>query len=490
MAYSYNPRCPACPNTHYCTGGDGDRPTKVMCIGERPGRGDRDRLYVDRSGEEFNRNYLRLAGLDRESIYFTNTVKCSHDDPTRKPTATEKTECSQFFLPDEIDRCQPEIIVLMGATACSLIPGCDVDVEHGIPRFDQELFGWTGTVVPMYHPSSGMHDTGMMIPMLEDWERLSSVVDGTYRPPSPLPVGAYLHVETLDDCPGHPLVGPNSLIAIDTETQNDKPFSVQICWQPATALFIPTPVNIIHATVQTRVLGGIPLLPWFESRINSINPAIGGVVLHNAPGDLDTLEQVGIKVRPELIRDTMQEAYHLGNLPQGLKALAYRLLGVRMKSYLDVVMPPSRDKALDWIVNAIETVTDNYKIRTTEQLKTKLKVILKPTPQEQGLRRILKHGCFSDEYDVWTKVKELRGRESANDPVWSRVDSTWGPVPLPGIANVPIEEAVQYGCMDADITYRVARKLEEMRAEREGLIGVCEEDKDSRMGKVARRVLR
>ena len=40
-------------------------------------------------------------------------------------------------------------------------------------------------------------------------------------------------------------------------------------------------------------------------------------------------------------RDTMQEAFHLGNLPQGLKALTYRLFRHTMTSYEETVRPAS-----------------------------------------------------------------------------------------------------------------------------------------------------
>lgn len=491
----YTPRCAICPSTHRCVPGDGPSPARVVCIGERPGKDEDkggDRCFIGRAGDEFNNNYLRVAGLDRDEVWVTNTVKCRNADRDVKPTRDEIEECSRFFLPNELDRAEPEVVILMGATACSLIPDIDLDVEHGIPRFGQRLLNWSGTVIPMYHPAAGMHDTGTMIPLLEDWARVREVLEGRYVPPPPLENTNYSLLDIWEPGTRIPGLLDSASLALDTETYNSQPFSIQSCWEEGQAFFTHTKVKTVQEKVADRLLGEqLVMLDWLKFVIEDfLTPAKGAeVILHNAPQDLDTIERMGIHIPPLLIRDTMQEAYHLGNLPQGLKALAYRLLGVRMKSYLDVVMPPSREAALDWIEKAVNTVAESYQLRSYKQLKTKLKTIDKPTPQEQGLRRVLKHGCFSDTYDIWGKLKELRGKESVGDPVWARVDSTWGPVPLPGIANVPVEEAVRYGCMDADITWRVARRLKELRREKEEGIGVQEEDKDSRVGAVARRVM-
>lgn len=475
---AYQPRCSGCPNTNRCLSGDGDRPSRVMFIGGRPGLDDRDKILMGRSGAEFNDNYLRLAGLSRDEIYITNTVKCCADQ-NRVPADAEISSCSHSFLPDEIDRCEPEFIILMGAAACSLIPDLDLEVEHGIPR-QGKVFQWEGTVIPMYHPSLGMRDTGMMIPLLEDFSRLRDVLDGSYIGPEPFEEGKYCEVTDWMAAITSPINTKNAVMAIDTETYNDEPYSAQVCWNPGRAYFLRTPYGKALKEWEVSVRMGLtshaPVHMWLQHVITAIPDMT--VVLHNAPGDLDILEKVGINVPIHMVRDTMQEAYHLGNLPQGLKALAYRLLGVRMKGYLDVVMPPSRIKALDWIENAIGLVEDKYQITTLKQLKTKVKTIVSPSPMEKGLRRIFKHGCFNDGYNVWDKIKELREKEQESGPIWGDVDSTHGPVPLPGIANVGVEEQIRYGCMDADVTWQVARKLQIMRVERKLNLGVPAGDRD------------
>lgn len=145
---------------------------KCFFIGEAPGREEDSggRPFIGQAGMEFNDNYLQLAGLHRDEIYITNTVKC-RPDLNRKPSARESQECAGHFLPSELAVVRPEVVFLMGATACGILPDIDLEVEHGIPRRGK-LYGWEGWVVPLFHPASGLHNSSMMIYLLEDFEKL------------------------------------------------------------------------------------------------------------------------------------------------------------------------------------------------------------------------------------------------------------------------------------------------------------------------------
>jgi uracil-DNA glycosylase len=166
-------RCGICPARYRCVLGDGPQDARVMVVGEAPGR-DEDaggRPFIGQAGREFNENYLGLAGLERDEVYVTNAVHC-RPDLNRKPNPTEVSGCAGHFMPGELASVAPEVVVLMGATACGLVAErIDLEAEHGIPRRG-ELYGWSGWVVPIYHPAAGLHETSMMTFMLEDWELL------------------------------------------------------------------------------------------------------------------------------------------------------------------------------------------------------------------------------------------------------------------------------------------------------------------------------
>ena len=64
------------------------------------------------------------------------------------------------------------------------------------------------------------------------------------------------------------------------------------------------------------------------------------LVFHQQDADIGLCEHIGIDTTT--YRDTMQELYIQGNLPQGLKAAVYRTLGKRAASYTDTVLPWSQ----------------------------------------------------------------------------------------------------------------------------------------------------
>lgn len=450
-------RCPDCPALYRCVPGDGPEPARVLFIGGSPGT-EEDRpvpMFSGKSGKEFNETYLRLAGLDRDEIRITNSRKCRAEKQGKVDPA-DTFSCAAFHLPDEIDSCSPEVIVLMGAAACSLIPDINLGVEHGIPRYET-LFGWTGTIVPMDHPSGGMHDTSMMIPLLEDFARLRHILDGSYTFPQNRTVAVYSYVRTAQEIvdsisvPMHP-------ISIDMEDHAGVPFSIQWCSEPGRAYMMRiSDVVVDAASWRLKGIHHVSMLSTLETELTCFASAL---ILHNAPGDLDAFDRLKIRLRTTMpIRDTMQEAYHQGNLPQGLKALAYRLLGVRMRSWEEVVGPPSRKAVLDWVESAIEAAALKLTITTFEQLKTKVKKVVKAHPVEKRLRAILRYGCYNDEYPIWKHLEELR----TTDPAFLSVESTLGHVPQMGIGNCTAEEALEYACKDADMTLRVAGILDKLR---------------------------
>jgi len=88
------------------------------------------------------------------------------------------------------------------------------------------------------------------------------------------------------------------------------------------------------------------------------------VVMHHSIHDLDDLARMGVKVGR--FRDTLQEAFQAGGLPQGLKPLAYRLLGVEMTSWEDTVLPASTEAMVTWLMNAADLAAQLAEVKTTE----------------------------------------------------------------------------------------------------------------------------
>lgn len=170
--------CPLCsrvPARHRITP-DGPIPARVMFLGECPTR-DEDRysrLFIGRTGREFNELYLPIAGLSRPDILVYNSRCCSAKDYSN-PTPEQALSCSSVYLAPLLFEAKPQILVTMGTVAASLFPEIgDLNLQHGIP-LSGKWGGWEGVLFPVYHPSAGMRSTGYMIALMSDFDRLGKL---------------------------------------------------------------------------------------------------------------------------------------------------------------------------------------------------------------------------------------------------------------------------------------------------------------------------
>lgn len=143
--------------------GAGTRSAQLMLVGEQPGD------QEDRAGKPFVGPAGRLldkalaaAGIDRDPVYVTNAVK--HFKFTERgkrrihqtPSRTEVVSCRPWLLA-ELDAVQPDVVVLMGATAAKALFGNDFRLtahrreELRLPELD---VGADPRVVVTVHPSS------------------------------------------------------------------------------------------------------------------------------------------------------------------------------------------------------------------------------------------------------------------------------------------------------------------------------------------------
>jgi DNA polymerase len=109
--------------------GEGPVHAKVIVIGEQPG--DQEDLagkpFVGPAGQLFDRA-LEAAGIERDLLYVTNTVKHFKFEPRgkvrlhKRANAEEQAACRPW-LAAEIDRVQPEALVCLGAMAAQAVFG-------------------------------------------------------------------------------------------------------------------------------------------------------------------------------------------------------------------------------------------------------------------------------------------------------------------------------------------------------------------------------
>lgn len=477
-------RCSSCTHMNKQVRPSGPLNARIMIIGDVIGRWDeRDNCPLSgQAGRELDWNYLKLAGLKRTDVFCTTLVQCRclRNDQDVKPTEALNAVCSANHLCSEIWAVMPEIIILLGAQACALAIDSKLEYEHGFPRQINEcegLYGWSGIVVPMYSPGVGMKDSKFMIPQLEDWERLGAYLDGTWRPPTERvntlksrtqffleSNPKYFLAKTRDDVQRYFQRYGDTLdhqmpriLSIDSESDEGRDWSIQVSSEFGTGLMVRLSD---HEAIEE-------LVAW----CNEMVMCHWVIVFHQEQADIDLCERLGIDCT--IHRDTMSELYHLGNLPQGLKAAVYRTLGKKMRSYVDVVLPHSKEVLSNWLAGALSYATDNMAETIQHHIgkncptcgKTHRKDVSKYKPHEceAVIRRVLRSMEDNDEYDPWVKSKT-----ATNGDVKMRLfGRTWLPVleqqvgrmPRASIVHVPLNEAKDYGCSDADHTGQLAYYL-------------------------------
>ena len=138
--------------------GEGLKTAKVMLIGEQPGDSEdlAGRPFVGPAGRLLD-EALEAAGIPRDEAYVTNVVKHFkyttrgkrriHDKPTRY-----EVEACRPWLGAELEVVQPDIVVLLGATAAQALLGSSFRVTKARGQvLETELAKHTFATV---HPSS------------------------------------------------------------------------------------------------------------------------------------------------------------------------------------------------------------------------------------------------------------------------------------------------------------------------------------------------
>lgn len=440
-------RCSLCPGVNKCLPPDGlVSPNRVLLIGEAPGKLEQDkgRVFIGKTGEELNRQYLPLAGLRREFVTIANAISCfpisakGKLNPEKQKDLDLLDSCAEQHLYPLIQQMRPKLIVAMGSFACKAIDR-DIDLElmHGIP---QETH--VGTVVPMYHPSLGIHEPKRVLLLRNDWIKLKKILAGTYVLPKdeyPNPdyqvADASMVVEDLENMQDQP-------IACDTETKKGgEPFCLTYSVRPGTGRLIRAEDKETLAVFQTYIDEWKAEILW-----------------HNWLFDYKVTKAINLKFPRNRIIDTMLRVFHLGNLPQGLKALARRELGVTMKDFDDVVTPASKELVLQYYRDCYSSGDwgrpDEQLIRNKEgEWK-----IYKPQSFTVKLKRFFtdynKAPDTKDVFDVWDNWKDQH----------EAIEAQMGPWPGKCISYAPFYEVLTYACRDSDVLLRFWPQLKRMRS--------------------------
>jgi DNA polymerase len=147
---------------------DGNKDSKIMIIGEAPGRTE-DRLkkpFVGRAGKLLD-TLLASIELNRSKVYITNVVNY-RPDKNRKPTSIEINKFKKLLF-KHIEIIKPKCILLLGATAASAV------LNHAGPLSEvrgkwrkTKIIKSTFDILTTFHPAFLLRQPGQKKSAIED----------------------------------------------------------------------------------------------------------------------------------------------------------------------------------------------------------------------------------------------------------------------------------------------------------------------------------
>ncbi|MFA6676306.1 MAG: uracil-DNA glycosylase [Bacteroidales bacterium] len=164
-------KCELCKTRHNVVFGEGNRHAHIMCIGEGPGYYEdmQGKPFVGKSGVLLNRIF-EVCGFTREEhIFIANIVKC-RPPGNRDPKPEERQACIPYLY-RQIELINPEIIILLGATALKGL----IDPNARISQIRGQWLDWNGRLVmPTYHPSALLRNPNLK---RAAWDDFKAVID-------------------------------------------------------------------------------------------------------------------------------------------------------------------------------------------------------------------------------------------------------------------------------------------------------------------------
>lgn len=164
-------KCDLCKTRTNSVPGKGRFESDVIFVGEAPGRNEdlKGEPFVGVAGKKLSLA-LEYAGISRDEVYITNTVKCRPPN-NRVPNKTEKEKC-QEYIQKEIKIIKPKIICVLGNTAFgSILGGTEITKYRGkVGKKDNQLYFIT------IHPAATIYNQAMIEVLKKDIKKLFELI--------------------------------------------------------------------------------------------------------------------------------------------------------------------------------------------------------------------------------------------------------------------------------------------------------------------------
>lgn len=168
-------RCGLCASRTKVVFGEGPLNAELFIVGEAPGfNEDREGKSFQGASGMFLDRLLGLIGLDRESVYLTNLVKCKPPgSPPRSPKPSEVSSCRPYLMA-QLAAVDPKVVVAMGDLASRVLTGRKESVSRirgrAVPLDGRYVFPTLAFSRALYVPA----DRALLI---SDFSRLPELLE-------------------------------------------------------------------------------------------------------------------------------------------------------------------------------------------------------------------------------------------------------------------------------------------------------------------------
>ena len=153
--------------------GVGNPETKVLFIGEAPGRDEdlKGEPFVGRAGKLLDK-ILAAIDLDRSQVYITNILKCR--PPNNRDPQESEVRCCENYLKQQIALIQPNYICALGRVSAQWL--LQTNATLGAMRSGDYVYEGI-PVIATYHPAALLRNPNFKKPCWEDMQKLRDLIN-------------------------------------------------------------------------------------------------------------------------------------------------------------------------------------------------------------------------------------------------------------------------------------------------------------------------
>lgn len=160
--------------------GEGPLDSKVMFIGEAPGRQEdvEGRPFVGAAGKLLT-ELLESNGMRRSTVYITNIVKCR--PPNNRDPLEDEVEACNSYLERQVKNLKPKLIVCLGRHAAKhLFKKAGLEYKSMAKMrgvfYEVKVYGVKTFLTATYHPAAALYKPQIREYLEKDFKLLSKRV--------------------------------------------------------------------------------------------------------------------------------------------------------------------------------------------------------------------------------------------------------------------------------------------------------------------------